>query len=265
MRDMGADSYPGVTVPPKDIAGISKIYIKDIGAYESVYSRWNGSYGTSWLYPRNWDASIVPGSSNILIPAGLASYPDRSPGPSFTLNAGLEMILEPGTKVTFAALINNGTIYSRADATAMASLMADSYSGTGGNINVDVYLKGSPPDIDIWHYIAAPVTVSKKVFTDIEPDFLCAYDESKVITDVIEGWQWHDGYGGTTPFSNLEAKKGYDVLVTLDTVMTYRNLKALTTSLGRIDLPFSGSGGDTTIYGYSLLGNSLTCGITGIW
>jgi hypothetical protein len=43
--------------------------------------------------------------------------------------------------------------------------------------------------------------------------------------------------------------------------MTYRNLKSLTTSIGRIDLPFSGSGGDTTIYGYSLLGNSLTCGI----
>jgi len=261
LRDSGAETYPGITIPTRDIVNSSRIHIPDIGAYEMIYSRWNGSFGTSWTYPKNWDGTFPPGVRNIVIPAGLANYPVDVPGPTFTLNAGLRMIVEPGARVTLSSLTNNGTIDLRADETAMASVLTNSYSGAGGNIHVDLYLKGAPPDIDIWHYIAAPVTVSKTVFTNIEPDFLCSYDESKVLTDVVEGWQWHDGYGGTTPFSNLEAKKGYDVLVTQDTVMVYRNLKALTTSLGRFDLPFSGSGGDTTIYGYSLLGNSLTCGI----
>ncbi|MDM8002167.1 MAG: hypothetical protein QUS66_04530, partial [Bacteroidota bacterium] len=106
-----------------------------------------------------------------------------------------------------------------------------------------------------------PVTVSKTVFTDIDPEMLVRYDETKVVSDVSDGWQWHDGYDGTTGFSNLTAKEGYDVSVLYDVTMTYRNLKSITTSMGRIDLPFGGSGGDTTIHGYSLIGNSLTCGI----
>jgi hypothetical protein len=87
------------------------------------------------------------------------------------------------------------------------------------------------------------------------------YDESKVIDDVVQGWQWHDGYDGTTPFSMLEAKKGYQVLVENDTTVVFRNLTSLTTSIGQISLPFSGAGGDTSLYGYSLVGNSLTCGL----
>ena len=87
------------------------------------------------------------------------------------------------------------------------------------------------------------------------------YDESKVTDDVVQGWQWHDGYDGTTAFSMLEAKKGYQVLVDNDTTLVFRNLTSLTTSIGQINLPFSGSGGDTSLFGYSLVGNSLTCGM----
>ncbi len=139
-------------------------------------------------------------------------------------------------------------------------MLTGSYSGASGNINIDHFLTSGPSG-DWWHYIAPPVTVSKTVFTDIDPDMLVRYDETKVVSDVSDGWQWHDGYDGTTGFSNLTAKEGYDVSVASDVVMTYSNLKSLTTSIGRIDLPFSGSGGDTTIHGYSLIGNSLTCGI----
>jgi hypothetical protein len=41
----------------------------------------------------------------------------------------------------------------------------------------------------------------------------------------------------------------------------FSNLTSLTTSIGQIDLPFSGSGGDTSLFGYSLVGNSFTCGL----
>ncbi len=261
LRDSGAETYPGITIPARDIVNSSRIHTPDRGAYEMIYSRWNGTFGTSWTYPKNWDGTFPPGTRNVVIPAGLANYPVAVPGPTFTLNAGLRMIVEPGAMVTFTSLTNNGTVELRADETAMASVLTDSYAGTAGNLNVELFLKSAPPEIDRWHYIASPATVSKTVFTDIEPENLLSYDESKVVTSVAEGWQWHDGYDGTTPFSNLEAKKGYNVFVFEDATMTYGNLKSLTTSLGQINLPFSGSGGDTSLYGYSLLGNSLTCGI----
>lgn len=261
MRDTGTESYPGVTIPSTDITGTTRIHIRDIGAYESIYSRWNGNRGTSWPYPRNWDSDIGPGTTNIVIPAGRTNYPTASPGVSFTLNSGLQMIVEPGARVTFSSLTNNGTIWLKANAAASASLIAGSYSGSAGSMNVEIFLKGSGEMGDLWHYIAAPATVPKTVFTDIEPENLMNYDEGKVVTDVIEGWQWHDGYDGTTPFTNLEAKKGYNVLVFNDTTLVFRNLQSITTSMGQIDLPFSGSGGDTSLYGYSLVGNSLTCGL----
>jgi len=258
-RDSGTDSYPGVTIPLTDYAGSRRIGQTDIGAYEIRYSRWMGR-NTDWYRGLNWDWGVLPGTTNVIIPAGAANYPTIAPGPSFTLNAGLIMIIEPGARATLSSLTNNGTLVLQADANGYATLITGSYSGAGGNANIEHYLT-SGPDGDWWHYIASPATVSKTVFTDIEPEMLVRYDETKVVTDVSDGWQWHDGYSGTTPFSNLTVNEGYDVSVAEDVTMTYRNLKSLTTSIGRIDLPFSGSGGDTTIYGYSLLGNSLTCGI----
>ena len=259
LRDTGADTYAGITVPPFDFIGSGRVAVTDRGAYEMIYSRWRGGT-TAWTAAGNWDGGFVPGSTNVIIPSGMSSYPTGAPGPSFTLNAGLEMILEPGAQATFASLTNNGTIDLHSDASGIASLLTNSYSGAAGNINVDLHLTAGPAG-DWWHYIAAPITVSKTVFTAIEPELLARYDETKVLTDVVEGWQWHDGYGGTQAFNDLTAREGYDVSVASDVTMTYRNLKSLTTSMGRIDLPFSGSGADTTIYGYSLLGNSLTCGI----
>jgi hypothetical protein len=108
--------------------------------------------------------------------------------------------------------------------------------GTGGSLNVDIHLKPTTPDTYLWHYIAAPVTVSKTVFTDIEPYNLMLYDETKVTDDVVQGWQWHDGYDGTTSFNTLEARKGYQVMVDNDTTVVFRNLSSLTTSMGQIDL-----------------------------
>jgi hypothetical protein len=259
-RDSGTSSYPGLTVPVTDYAGAQRIGATDIGAYEVRYSRWLG-VSEDWTRALGWERGVVPGTTNIIIPSGLSRYPTLAPGPSFTLNSNLTMIVEPGARVTFNSLTNNGTIYIRNDATGISSMISGSYSGASGNINIDHYLTAGTPELEYWHYIAPPATVSKTVFTDIEPEMLARYDETKVITSTVEGWQWHDGWDGTTPFSQLVAREGYDVNVPYDVTMTYSNLKSITTSIGRIDLSFSGSGLDTALYGYSLLGNPLTCGI----
>lgn len=265
LRDSGTDSYTGVTIPSTDIIGEARVNITDIGAYEMIYSVWTGTNGTSWNDPSNWEGKHVPGTTNnIIIPGGLANYPTSTPGPSFTLNSGLEMVMEPGSRATFASLTNNGTININSDASAIASLMTNSFTGSSGLLRVNMHLTGGdivPEEVGRWHYITSPVTMSTSVITDIEPYNLLNYDESKVTSDISQGWQWHDGYDGTTGFSSLDARRGYNVALAMDTTIVFENLTSLTTSIGQINLPFSGSGGDTSLFGYYLVGNSLTCGI----
>ncbi len=258
-RDSGADTHADVTIPVTDMNGKKRIGTTDMGAREVRYSRWSGRI-TDWNKVLAWEDAVSPGSTDIIIPAGLTRYPVVTPA-SFTLSSGLTMIVEPGAKVSFTTLTNNGTIDLQNEGHTRASLMADSYNGSGGSLNMGLFLEAGPGGSEWWHYIAVPATVSKTLFTTIEPDMLVRYDETRVVSAVVDGWQWHDGYGGTTPFSELNAKEGYDVSVSSDATMRFTDLKSITTSLGTINLPFSGSGKDTTIYGYSLLGNSLTCGI----
>ncbi len=264
LRDSGTDSFTGVTIPSTDITEAARVHITDIGAYEMIYSIWTGTSSTSWNNPSNWEGKHIPGSTNILIPRGLANYPTSSPGPSFTLNSGLGMIMEPGARATFTSLTNNGNIEIQSDASGIASLLTNSFSGGSGSVKVNMHLTGGdiiPEEVGRWHYIASPVTVSTSVITDIEPYNLMNYDESKVTSDISQGWQWHDGYDGTTGFSTLNARRGYNVALAMDTTIVFDGLTSLTTSMGQINLPFSGSGGDTSLYGYYLVGNSLTCGI----
>ncbi|HPT11473.1 MAG TPA: right-handed parallel beta-helix repeat-containing protein [Bacteroidales bacterium] len=260
LRDVGASAYSGVTIPPSDYIGTLRIGKPDIGAYEMLYSRWSGIANTDWARPVNWANSYSPGTRNIIIPAGLTNYPILNPGPSFTLAAGYKMIVEPGAKVTFNALTNNGTINLDCNGDLFASLIAGSYSGASGSLNIKQHLTGSLTTND-WHYIAPPAAVNKSVITDITPYNLLGYDETKVTTSVSDGWQWHDGYGGTTGFSTIEANKGYLTLFDADTTIAYKNLKTMTTSIGQVNLSFSGTGKDTSLFGYSCLGNSLTCAI----
>lgn len=262
LRDTGVDTYPGVAVPTTDINARGRVYITDLGAYEMVYSRWLGG-STAWAFAKNWERSYLPGSTNIVIPGGRTNYPVIAPGPSFTLNAGLRMIMLPGSKVTFNSLTNNGSIDLRADATGMASLLTGSYNGTGGSVRAEIYVTGGDiaPEVGRWHYIATPAPVATSVITDIDPYNLMRYDESKVTTATIEGWQWHDGYDGTTGFSTLDPGRGYNISFAMDTTIVFNALTSLTTTMGQINLPFSGSGRDTSLFGYYVVGNSLTCGI----
>jgi hypothetical protein len=265
LRDAGVNSYTGVTIPSSDFIGTLRIGKTDIGAYEMLYSRWIGTANTDWIRPVNWERSYTPLTTrNIIIPAGITNYPILSPGPSFTLSSGLKMIVEPGAKVTFNSLTNNGTILLDCKLDTYSSLIAASYTGTSGSLNINQHIYGGeivPGTSYEWHYIAPPATVNKSVITDITPWDLLGYDQSAVTTDISQGWQWHDGYGGTTGFSTINANSGYLVYFETDTTISYKNLKSMTTTIGQINLPFNGSGRDTSLFGYSCLGNSLTCAI----
>ena len=264
LRDAGVSTLAGATIPSTDYYGNRRIGPTDIGIYEIIYSRWVGIANTDWLKRINWEGNYSPGTTNIVIPAGTPNYPTLTPAPSFTLNSGLKMIIEPGAKATFTTLTNNGTILLNSRGTSYVSLMVTTYSGASGSLNINDHIDGGeivPNTSYEWHYIAPPVTVIKSVITSIDPYNLMNYDQSAVTTDISQGWQWHDGYQGTKSFSTLNANQGYLVYFDTDTTIMYKDLKSMTTTIGQINLPFSGSGKDSSIFGYSCIGNSLTCAI----
>ncbi len=262
-RDTGTTPSPTV---PNDYDGNPRIGTYDMGAYEVQYSRWTGATDTDWGTATNWDQSVDPssGTGDVVIPTGLSNYPNVTTTEDFTIASGKYMILEPTASVTLDVLTNNGTLNLNSDPSGMFSLMVSTYSGSG-TVNSEIYFTGGDAGSGAyrWHYMAVPKTMDKsELLSDISSDNLLLYDDSEVSTSKDEGWQWHDGYGGTTGFTNLEETKGYNFYhwdSSGDTAMLTST--SLLSTISNIYLQFSGSGLDTSLYGWNLVGNSLTCAL----
>jgi hypothetical protein len=178
--------------------------------------------------------------------------------------------MEAGARSTLTTLTNNGTInLNSIGGVAIPSLMLDTYTGTG-TTNIAMHLSGGGgTNAWNWHYVAVPVNYigDKTMFTSINAFDLMQYDDSQ-ITDTPtssdnEGWDWHDGYGGTPGFADLIVGRGYAFYHSGSSAMVnFSGISPLMTSLGSLPLQYSG-GGKTypALYGFNLLGNSLTCGL----
>lgn len=83
---------------------------------------------------------------------------------------------------------------------------------------------------------------------------LLLYDETKGITVRDQGWQFFDGYdngyGATTPFSNLSSARGYSIYTTAADKMTFTG--NLNGSSHTFNLSYTGAGDDP---GWNLIGN----------
>ncbi|MCD4736704.1 MAG: right-handed parallel beta-helix repeat-containing protein [Bacteroidales bacterium] len=253
-RDTGTDTGAPIT----DYDGESRIGTTDIGAYEVQYSRWDGSSSTAWSTDANWEQDINPGSSSsdVLIPSGLSTNYPTSTGTSFTISSGYNMIIEPGAQATFATLTNSsGTLKLESDASGIASLLFNTYSDSGTE-DIEMFLAGGGDPNYKWHYIAVPDDdISTDVFTDVGTDNLLLFDDSKISTNNMEGWQWYDGYDNTTSFSQLNTKIGYNFYHSSDVTVQLPTTTDLLSSMGSsVSLQYNGNG-------LNLIGNSLTCSI----
>lgn len=273
-RDAGMDATSVLT---KDILGNTRNLPFDIGAYEVVWIKWKvNAVNSNWSDPANWDGGVPSSAYNVLIPTGAANYPNQADVTSavnFTIGSDLELIIEQGAQVTFNSLTNNGTIRLKSDADKMFSLMIGSYAGTG-TVQSEIFLTGSNTGGgNNWHYIAVPETMNKSALTFINNLFLLRYDDSRIQTGgaKTDGWQWHDGWNGTTTdpadaFSTLDAGRGYNFYHTNPSgVKAVFNSTSLQTTLDPVNgdgfAKYSGEDYDDNLYGWNLLGNSLTCGI----
>jgi len=142
----------------------------------------------------------------------------------------------------------------------------DSYSGTGTSF-IQLFLTGGGAPNYNWHYVAVPVDgLSTSYFTSVAPNLL-AYNDSRVVTRDFDGWSWFDGSAlyppvlGGGAFSTLSYGRGYNFYSATDANIIFPLMPSLGTNLGTVSLQYSGSTASDPIFGFNLLGNSLTCSL----
>ena len=242
----------------------------DIGAFESILA-WTGVTSTDWSTGTNWEDGVEPSTNpttdDIFIPGGLSNYPVINP-PDLTIGASNTFVIEPGGKVTTNSVTNNGNLILRSDSTGIASLLIQTgYSGTGTQ-EIQLFIKGGGGPFYNWHYVAVTQEgLSTSFFTNINQYNLLAYDDSRVTISDFNGWSWWDGYGGEPGiaagggFTTMSFGRGYNFYNPTNATIDFKGMTTLGTTLGSITLQYSGSLPGNSIFGYNLLGNSLTCSL----
>lgn len=259
-RDAGTTPSPTV---PYDYIGNSRIYNYDIGAYEVQYSRWNGSSGTSWTEPLNWEEEVDPGSGSgdVVIPVVTAGneYPIWT---DITVGSGKYMIVDPNASVVVGDLTNNGTLRLRSGPTGYANMIINSSNTNTGTEIAELYLTGGAGTAKPYnyHYISSPIAnLNIDSITRYTVNLL-EYRNNDVTTDMQQGWHYWDDYPSyADPFSTLTLGRGYNVYHsaagrTFNFKGTF-NIADVNITLENVASPVA------ALHGRNLVGNPFTCSI----
>lgn len=228
---------------------------------------------TDWNQASNWTGGIPTGLSAAFISSSVANQPVIA-GPatalagSVTIGQSASLTIGPQGSATFASLINNGTLNLKSDASGTASLILDSYTDNGTE-NIELFLTGGEAEAGAyrWHYISAPVTPSipASIFEAHTQD-LAQFIEGNYTGTTDEGWIASDGYIYATGsygqrFYDLHLGKGYDYYSNTDHTFTFDGVLN-TSGLENIPLAYSGTEPGSENYGFNLLGNPFTSGLS---
>jgi hypothetical protein len=268
--DGGTATYTGVTVPSTDSEGKARIGTIDIGAYEFFYYIWEGDVSSSWSTSGNWTGSpsSVPTSfseNKIIIPKGCTYYPITS---SLTLSSRSNLTIEPeaGLEVTGATSVGSGcTFLLKSDASGSANFITG--PSVSGSFNIEMFLAGGGDPNFKWHYVMTPVDGHAKatLTTNISnPYNLLNYVESAVVSpDRNTGWQWHDGYNGTSGFTTLYNTSGFNVYVSSDQTAIFTGIILNSDDYTFTDdlITISTLPDPDGIFGWNLIGNPFTSGV----
>jgi parallel beta-helix repeat protein len=265
LIDGGTGSYGALTIPSSDIEGKSRIGTTDIGAYEFTYYIWSGNTSTDWATSSNWEGlpSFVPTSiveNKVVIPKGRPNYPTTSIL-SLATRSVLTMEPQTGLTVTGATTIGTGCTFTlESDATGSANFITG--SSVDGNAIIRLFLAGGGGPDYRWHYVTTPINDYTKVAltTDINNSYnLLNYREDLATTDKIQGWNWHDGYGGSPGFSSLIISRGYNLYIASDQTATFTGTPLTGSDIYNSSI--SAGSGDPIIRGWNLIGNPFTSAV----
>lgn len=205
-------------------------------------------------------------ANNLVIPTGVVLT--ISPGVeashlnminfTLTINEGGTLIINPNASATIYEIINNGTLILESGSTefGVASLIHNSYSGSGitrTNLFLRSGLFGSE---FVWHYISMPVTgIAATLFNTLN---LAQFLESETTSEGNDsGWITYQGYQYSTTntneayeFNTLELGKGYNYYNVNPTTFTLQGTLNIFTI--RQNLSYSGA---SDYEGFNLIGN----------
>jgi hypothetical protein len=267
LVDGGTTSYSGVSAPATDRDGNARLSSTDIGAYEFFYYIWAGGTSSDWSTSANWTGSpaSIPTSfseNRVVIPGGCLYYPEVS---SLTLSSRsrVEIGSQAALTVSGATSVGSGcTFLIQSDANGSGNFISG--SSVSGSFTTQMYLTGGGGPDYAWHYVGIPVDgASVSVLTSAIGNTynLLSYDETRVSTDRNTGWNWFDGYSGSTIFSTMSNKQGYTVYVA-------NPATAVFTGTVSNDQNFTWGTGDFTVTGsvpaqagFHLIANPYTCGV----
>ena len=261
-------------------AGASNFQSAKSGQWNSN-TTWKYFTGTRWTTPEmppdksNSNTIFINSNHSITVnPENLAT------GNQLVIRSGGSLTIEHGGQATITSLDNNGILNLESSDEGIASLMVDSYSGSGIT-NIHLYLTGDDEGTG-WHYISPPVTsVDATVFSERANTAIAKYDESLITDDEDNGWVTSLGYHYNTmlvnpeweltqpPWDKLYAGKGYYYYASATTPSDPDDPDALiingtiNTDDIEVDLDYNSGGGTEyqEYQGWNLVGNPFTCGI----
>lgn len=271
-----------------DYAAVTRsVTFPSMGAWEYTVApgawTWTGTSGTDWNTPANWNYTSVPPITSDVIIANVTNDPIVNEVPAtpaecenLTINTGAILTIAAGR-----ALKVNGTLTNNAGITGLV-IKSDANGNDGKLINntssvpgtVELYLKGGTVNSSrVYHYFVPPVqtmtiginipypTVTEAKanlgITNFTGDLL-SYSEVAAGPSKDNGWQFFDGWTGTTGFSSLVSATGYNINFSEDDKITFK---------GQLNGPAHSFGPlSYTNQGWNLVGNPYPCNydLTGI-
>lgn len=226
-----------------------------------------------WNTGINWIGGVPTSGTDAKIYSFTANQPVISGMPtavsnSITINTSASVTIGPAGSATVTSLINNGTLTLGSDATGIASLIVNNYSGTGVE-NIQMYLTGGGNESNYpYHYISSPVqSLPADVFVAGEERSwdLMAYYEDLVGVSQHLAWVAWDGYDysiedypeNPRTFNTLVPGIGYNVYFYEPSVVkTFGGI--LNTSDETEQLSYTAEEDNSEVKGWNLLGNPFS-------
>ena len=187
---------------------------------------------------------------------------------SLTINSGKKLVISAGTQMTVTGTITNSAGASGLIIRSVANGNDGKLINNSASVPATVKLfisGGTGVSGPAFHYVTPPVqsmaidnssisaTAASLGLTYFNGD-LILYDETKATTGKDAGWQYFDGYGGTTGFSSLTSARAYNIYLTNPDSITFTG--NLNGSAHSFNLSYTGT---NPAPGWNLVGNPYPC------
>lgn len=187
---------------------------------------------------------------------------------ALTINSGKMLVISAGTQLTVTGTLTNSAgnsgLVIRSTSNGNDGKLVNNSASVPATVKLFIS-GGAGVSGPAFHYVTPPVasmsidnssiaaTAADLGLTYFNGD-LILYDETKAIANRNAGWQYFDGYGGTTGFTSLVSSRAYNMYLTAGDSITFTgNLNGLAHNF---NLSYTGTNADP---GWNLVGNPYPC------